>query len=57
MTAVNNALASGDRNTMLAPAADLDAKNNLGCLLTWRREAEDVQGLAASAPLPHSSQH
>lgn len=31
--AVNDALASGDRQTMLALAAQLDADNNLGCPL------------------------
>jgi hypothetical protein len=33
IAAVNAALASGDRDTMLALAADLDADNNLGCPL------------------------
>jgi hypothetical protein len=33
IAAVNAALASGDRDTMLALAASLDASNNLGCPL------------------------
>jgi hypothetical protein len=34
ISAVNAALASGDRDTMLDLAADLDADNNLGCPLS-----------------------
>jgi selenocysteine lyase/cysteine desulfurase len=32
--AVNAALASGDRATMLSLASDLDARNNAGCPLS-----------------------
>jgi hypothetical protein len=38
--AVNNALASGDRDTMLDLASSLDRNNNLGCPLS-RSEGDD----------------
>ena len=33
VTAVNNALASGNRDTIIALATQIDSNNNLGCQL------------------------
>jgi hypothetical protein len=43
---VNAALASGNRNTILALASQLDKDNNLGCPINGKEGVQSGQGLA-----------